>query len=180
MLLSNKTRHSLSSRLRIFGNLPYNISTPLIFHLLEYTNLIQDMHFMLQKEVVNRITANPGNKDYGRLSVMTQYYCQTYALFDIHPDSFAPVPAVTSTLIRLIPHAKLPFPAHDFSLLQIVTTAAFNQRRKTIANSLKPYLCLQDFSKMNIDSSRRPETLSLKEFVMIANYIASGSKTTSS
>lgn len=165
-----------SHKLRIFGNLPYNISTPLIFHLLKYYTHIQDMHFMLQKEVVDRLTANPGNKDYGRLTIMTQYYCQASALFDIDPHSFTPAPKVTSTFVRLIPHKTLPHPVQDMSFLQTITTAAFNQRRKTISNSLKPYLSANDFEKLEIIPSDRPEVLSLKDFVSIANYLSESGK----
>jgi 16S rRNA (adenine1518-N6/adenine1519-N6)-dimethyltransferase len=165
-----------SNKLRIFGNLPYNISTPLIFHLLKYYPLIQDMHFMLQKEVVDRLTAAPDSKNYGRLTIMTQYYCQSTALFNIEPHSFTPAPKVSSTFVRLIPHKTLPYPVQDMSILQTITTAAFNQRRKTISNSLKPYLSANDFEKLNITPSDRPEVLSLKDFVSIANYLSQSNK----
>ncbi len=160
-----------NQKLKIVGNLPYNISTPLLFHLLKYSYIIQDMHFMLQKEVVDRLIAKPNSKAYGRLSIMTQYHCETHFLFTVPPTAFRPAPKVTSAFIRLIPYAKLPFVAHSIHILQEITTHAFTQRRKILQNSLKKYLELQDFERLSINPLSRPENLSVNEFVQISNYI---------
>lgn len=122
--------------LRVFGNLPYNISTPLMFHLFSYTDAIADMHFMLQKEVVNRLVAGPNSKAYGRLSVMAQYYCNVIPVLEVPPSAFTPPPKVDSAVVRPVPHATMPHPVKDVRVLSRITTEAFNQRRKTIRNSL--------------------------------------------
>lgn len=157
--------------LRIIGNLPYNISTPLIFHLLNYRDCIQDMHFMLQKEVVDRICAQAGDSNYGRLSVMTQYYCEVNSLFTVPASAFNPKPKVESAIIRLIPKATSALDAknHD-NLLKIVTTA-FSKRRKTLRNSLNGLMTEARLLALDIDPQARPETLSLKDFVKIANTL---------
>lgn len=155
--------------MRIIGNLPYNISTPLIFHLLEYRELVSDMHFMLQKEVVKRMTASPGNKSWGRLGVMTQYYCQAESLFDVPPECFSPRPKVDSAIIRLKPHDPLPCQARDEQQLDSLLRDAFGQRRKTLRNSLKTHISAEKLESLGIESSRRPETLSLQEFVTISD-----------
>ncbi len=123
--------------LRIFGNLPYNISTPLIFHLLTFKDKVKDMHFMLQKEVVERMAAGPDCKAYGRLSIMTQYQCQVLPVMEIGPEAFKPAPKVDSAIVRLIPHANISNPVKDINALNTVCLTAFNQRRKTIRNSFK-------------------------------------------
>src|SRR5699024_3083287 len=122
--------------LRIFGNLPYNISTPLMFHLFQYHDVIQDMHFMLQKEVVNRLCAGPNSKAYGRLTIMAQYFCQVIPVLEVPPSAFKPAPKVDSAVVRLVPHKVLPYPVKDLYWLNRVCTQAFNQRRKTLRNSL--------------------------------------------
>lgn len=157
-------------KMRIVGNLPYNITTPLIFHLLKFEQNIQDMHFMLQKEVVDRLCAKPNSKDYGRLSIMAQYHCETEYLFSVDPSAFSPAPKVQSAFVRLIPR---PFPttATNITLLQTITREAFNQRRKTLPNAFKPYLNIQDFIALNLNPILRPENLSIKNFVNISNYI---------
>jgi 16S rRNA (adenine1518-N6/adenine1519-N6)-dimethyltransferase len=159
-------------KLRIIGNLPYNISTPLLFYLLQFAPIIQDMHFMLQQEVVDRITAQPNTKAYGRLSIMIQAQCQVQSLLTVAPDAFQPAPKVTSKIIRLIPHQTAPYPVSDFKTLQNVTTEAFNQRRKIIHNALKHYLTDTDYQKLNLDPTLRPEALSVKDFINISNYIS--------
>lgn len=116
--------------LRIIGNLPYNISTPLIFHLLGHSGVVQDMHFMLQKEVVQRMAAVPGDNNYGRLGIMTQYFCRVQPLFEVGPGAFRPAPKVDSAIVRLVPHKTLPHPAKDYKLLQAVVRTAFSARRK--------------------------------------------------
>ncbi len=158
--------------IRLIGNLPYNISTPLIFHLIKQISSIHDMHFMLQKEMVDRICAQPGNKDYGRLSVMIQYHCTTQKLFTIPPSAFSPPPKVQSALVRLTPHKKIPHPAQDHEQLAEVVRIAFNQRRKTLRNSLKTLLDNTQFNNLEIDSNKRPEQLSVSDFVRLANAIS--------
>jgi len=155
--------------LRLVGNLPYNISTPLMFHLLESRHLIRDMHFMLQKEVVDRLAAIPGNKDYGRLSVIMQYYCQIESLFDVPPDAFDPPPKVESSIVRLIPYDTPIVDIIDVSMLNTIVTAAFSQRRKTLRNNLRNYLNSKQIEALGIDAGRRAETLSLAEFAVLAN-----------
>ncbi|MCW8126883.1 16S rRNA (adenine(1518)-N(6)/adenine(1519)-N(6))-dimethyltransferase RsmA [Microbulbifer halophilus] len=164
--------------LRIVGNLPYNISTPLLFHLLGFRGRVQDMHFMLQKEVVDRLNATPGNKSYGRLSVMVQYHCRVQGLFPVPPQSFRPAPKVESAIVRLIPHAEPPRPAKDEPLLGRIVSVAFQQRRKTLRNALKPLFPELDAGGLPVDASRRPETLSVQEFVDLANYLGTGKQET--
>jgi len=159
-----------NKKFRIIGNLPYNISTPLIFHLLNSAALIEDMHFMLQKEVVDRLCAKPNHKTYGRLSIMAQYYCTIVPVLSVPPNAFYPKPKVQSAFVRLTPHPILPHPAKNLALFQTLTRIAFTQRRKTIANALKSYLNPEDFLALNLNSTLRPETLSLADFVQISNY----------
>ncbi|MBT8448233.1 MAG: 16S rRNA (adenine(1518)-N(6)/adenine(1519)-N(6))-dimethyltransferase RsmA [Gammaproteobacteria bacterium] len=157
--------------MKVFGNLPYNISTPLIFHLFKSAENIEEMHFMLQKEVVDRMAANPGSKQYGRLSIMTQYYCQAIKLFEVPPSAFRPAPKVFSAIVRLRPYDVKPLVADDEKLLSDVVTTAFNYRRKTLRNALKAYLIEPDFSQLGLEISQRPEQLSVKDFVQISNYL---------
>ncbi|MFK0570409.1 16S rRNA (adenine(1518)-N(6)/adenine(1519)-N(6))-dimethyltransferase RsmA [Endozoicomonas sp.] len=157
--------------LRIIGNLPYNISTPLIFHLLSFESMIQDMHFMLQKEVVQRLAAKPGKKHYGRLGIMTQYYCEVDYLFTVEPGAFRPAPKVDSAIVRMTPHRELPHPCKDVEKLAQVVRDAFSQRRKTIRNTLKPHLKVEELETLAIDPSARPEVLTLADFVRIADYL---------
>lgn len=157
--------------LRIVGNLPYNISTPLIFHLISYHTLISDMHFMLQKEVVERMAASPHEKAYGRLSVMVQYYCQVEPLFSVPPESFRPIPKVESAIVRLTPHKTLPNPAENLDLLQRLVNMAFQQRRKTLRNTLKKFIPDSIINTLEIDTSARPENVSVKEFVELSNQL---------
>lgn len=157
---------------RLVGNLPYNISTPLLFHCLEQANIIQDMHFMLQKEVVDRITSSPGQASYGRLSVMVQYYCQVEKLFNVKPGAFQPPPKVDSAIIRLIPYKILPYKANDPLLFAEIVKKAFSHRRKMLRNNLVAWLQEQDFQELKIDSSLRPEQLSINDYVNLANFVA--------
>lgn len=159
-------------KLRIIGNLPYNISTPLMFHLLETTRCIEDMHFMLQKEVVSRICAVPGGKQYGRLSVMMQYFCDTEYLFDVPPESFDPAPKVMSAIVRLIPHRQPPVVVDDFKVFSHLVTQAFSQRRKTIRNALKTLLSEAQISALDIDATLRAEAVTLEEFAKLSNHAA--------
>lgn len=162
--------------LRILGNLPYNISTPLLFHLLNYCSSISDMHFMLQKEVVDRIAAQPGTKAYGKLTIMIQYYCEAEALFVVPPDAFFPKPKVDSALIRLTPYSKSPYPPVDVGALEQLVGKAFAMRRKTLANNLKSMLNSTQLSALGIDPLARPEQISIMEYVQITKYLKSGVK----
>jgi 16S rRNA (adenine1518-N6/adenine1519-N6)-dimethyltransferase len=158
--------------LRIVGNLPYNISTPLLFHLLDCLHSIRDMHFMLQNEVVDRLAAAPGGKAYGRLSVMVQYHCRVEKLFTVPPGAFRPQPRVDSAVVRLTPITRHVPQCTDLRLFNRVVTQAFSQRRKTLRNALRPLADAALFETLGIDARRRPETLTLEEFVNITNAIA--------
>jgi 16S rRNA (adenine1518-N6/adenine1519-N6)-dimethyltransferase len=158
-------------KLRVIGNLPYNISTPLMFHLLDNAYCIEDMHFMLQKEVVDRICAVPGSKKYGRLSVMMQYYCLPELLFEVPPESFDPIPQVMSAIVRLVPHRQPPVVVNDLVKLNQVVTQAFSQRRKTLRNSLKKLIDEADIAALGIDPTMRAENISLAEFASLSNLL---------
>lgn len=163
-------------KLRIIGNLPYNISTPLMFHLLETAGCIEDMHFMLQKEVVERLCAAPGSKQYGRLGIMMQYYCATEWLFDVPPESFDPVPKVMSAVVKLTPHAAPPVRVNNMAKFNEVVTHAFSQRRKTIRNSLKKLIPEDQWADLAIDPGNRAENLSLADYAKISNWYDAESK----
>ena len=161
-----------SEKLRVVGNLPYNISTPLLFHLLEYRSVIRDMHFMLQKEVVERMAARPGNKTYGRLSVMLQVLCDVAPLFDIGPEAFAPPPKVHSSFVRLIPSEHPLYREVDPALFERIVNAAFSQRRKTLRNSLGKLLGVSVIERADIDPGQRPEQLPPESFIRLAMLTA--------
>lgn len=171
MVFDFSTLVHASEPLRIIGNLPYNISTPLIFHLLSYSEYIKDMHFMLQKEVVARIAATAHGPDYGRLSIMVQYHCQTIALFDVAPGAFYPPPQVKSSVIRLIPYQQPPFKANDYQHFAELVKTAFSHRRKTLRNSLKALVTDEEWKNIPIDSHLRPEELSVEQYVLISNSL---------
>jgi 16S rRNA (adenine1518-N6/adenine1519-N6)-dimethyltransferase len=154
--------------LRVCGNLPYNISTPLLFHLLGAKGAIQDMHFMLQKEVVDRMAAAPGGKDYGRLTVMLAAACRVERLFKVGAGAFSPPPKVESAVARLLPLQEPPFPLPDPERFARVVQASFSMRRKTLRNSLRGVVDEAGFSSTGIDPSRRAETLSPAEFAALA------------
>jgi 16S rRNA (adenine1518-N6/adenine1519-N6)-dimethyltransferase len=156
-------------RLRLVGNLPYNISTPLLFRFLGQSDCIRDMHFMLQKEVAERIAAVPGSKVYGRLSVMIQVYCEAEPLFRVGPGAFAPAPKVSSAFLRLTPHRPLPVPVMDPGFLSQMVARAFAQRRKTLRNSLKGLIDAVLLQAQGIDPGQRAEELSVRTFVDLAN-----------
>lgn len=158
-------------KMRLIGNLPYNISTPLLFHLLDYAPQIQDMHFMLQKEVVERLAAGVGDDAYGRLGIMIQYHCEVEHLFDVPPGAFNPPPKVTSAIVRLTPRAQPVLPADDLKLLGKVVTEAFNQRRKTLRNALKNLADDADLAACEIDPQQRPENIDLKAYVRLSNHL---------
>ncbi|MEH8032879.1 16S rRNA (adenine(1518)-N(6)/adenine(1519)-N(6))-dimethyltransferase RsmA [Gallibacterium anatis] len=158
--------------LRIFGNLPYNISTPLMFHLFQYHDVIQDMHFMLQKEVVNRLCAGPNSKAYGRLTIMAQYFCQVIPVLEVPPSAFKPAPKVDSAVVRLVPHKVLPYPVKDLYWLNRVCTQAFNQRRKTLRNSLMDLFTAEQLVKLEIKLTDRAENLTIADYAHLANWLA--------
>jgi 16S rRNA (adenine1518-N6/adenine1519-N6)-dimethyltransferase len=163
---------SPNHKIRVTGNLPYNISTPILFHLLSNIGSIIDMHFMLQKEVVERMVATPSTSEYGRLSVMLQYRLKMEYLITVPPEAFDPAPKVESAFVRCVPHETLPYPAKNEALLAKLVTAAFGQRRKTLRNTLKEYLDDAGFTAVGIDSGLRAENLSVEQFVSIANFLA--------
>jgi 16S rRNA (adenine1518-N6/adenine1519-N6)-dimethyltransferase len=156
---------------RVVGNLPYNISSPLLFHLMSFLPQIQDMHFMLQKEVVLRMAARAGDSAYGRLSVMLQYHCEIEALLSVPPTAFRPPPKVDSAVVRLLPYRQLPAVATDYACFEGLVKLAFNQRRKTLKNTLKTLCVPEDFSAAEIDSQQRAETLTAGEFVRLSNIV---------
>jgi 16S rRNA (adenine1518-N6/adenine1519-N6)-dimethyltransferase len=157
---------------RLIGNLPYNISTPLIFHVLQWHEQIIDMHFMLQKEVVDRMAAKPGSRTYGRLSVMTQFRCEITSLFDVPPGSFTPAPKVSSSIVRLRPLKEPPADAGTPASLERVVSAAFNQRRKTLRNSLGKLLTTVQIEAAGVDPGQRAEQLSLSQFAALARTLS--------
>jgi len=163
------TLGSKDNKLRVIGNLPYNISTPLLFHLLDSHHLIHDMMFMLQKEVASRLAAVPGTSAYGRLTLMVQYACEVTSLFDVPPQAFTPPPQVNSSVVKLVPYASPPFVADSLKSYQNIVRDAFNQRRKTIRNALKNRVSEAQLQQLGIDPQRRPEQLSLEEYVKISN-----------
>ena len=156
---------------RLIGNLPYNISTPLIFHVLQWHEQIVDMHFMLQKEVVDRMAAEPGSRTYGRLSVMTQFRCKVTPLFDVLPESFSPAPRVCSSIVRLQPLRESPADAGSFDSLSRVVAAAFSMRRKTLRNSLRNHFTADQILAAGIDPGLRAEQLSLSQFAALARAL---------
>ena len=160
--------------LRLVGNLPYNISSPILFHALDHAAVIRDMHFMLQKEVVERMAATPGGKVYGRLSVMLQAYCGVAPLFDVPPSAFRPPPQVDSAVVRLVPRAAESIGIVDRALFAHVVRDAFGQRRKTLRNALSALCGDADFSAAGVRPSARAEELAVAEFVELANVLASG------
>jgi len=158
--------------LRVAGNLPYNISTPLLFHLLDQAACIYDMHFLLQKEVVARLAADPGGKSYGRLSVMVQARCAVQRLFDIGSGAFRPAPKVESSFVRLRPHPEQVYAICDPQAFARLVAQAFSQRRKTLRNSLRPLLAEAAIRACGLDPERRPEQLAVADFVRLANALA--------
>jgi len=157
-------------KLRVVGNLPYNISTPLIFHLFEQLDIIQDMHFLLQKEVVDRLTAEPNTRHYGRLSIMTQFYCTAIALLIVPPAAFSPPPRVISAFVRLLPH-KVPLVVKSKRIFQMIVRKAFNYRRKTLSNSLKRWITADQLIALDINPKKRPQELKVKEYIRISDGI---------
>ena len=162
---------TFGSSLRVVGNLPYNISTPLLFHLATHIDSIRDIHAMLQKEVVERMVAAPGTAAYGRLSVALQYRFDMEKVLDVDPDAFYPRPKVDSAVIRMLPRATRKPAAQDEALFARIVTTAFSQRRKTLRNTLRTILKITDFEALAIDAGARAETLTVGDFVHIANWV---------
>lgn len=158
-------------KVRIIGNLPYNISTPLLFHLLAQKDHIADMLFMLQQEVVDRLAAQPGCKAYGRLSVMVQLQCKVQALFSVPPQAFKPQPKVMSKIVYLVPYEKPLYAITSMVVLEDILRAAFNQRRKTIHNSLKQYFNSEELIALGLDPKMRAEQISVEQWVKLANAV---------
>ena len=162
----------LPAPLRIVGNLPYNISSPLLFHFASYTARVTDMHFMLQDEVVERMVAAPSTPEYGRLSVMLQYRFHMEKLLDVPPQSFRPAPKVNSAIVRLIPLRPADIAVRDEVRFAQIVGAAFGQRRKTLRNTLKAFLAAQALENLGIDPQLRAENLGVAEFARISNYLS--------
>ena len=162
---------ALASPLRIVGNLPYNISSPLLFHFAAYADRITDMHFMLQNEVVERMVANPSTPAYGRLSVMLQYRFYMEKLLDVPPESFRPAPKVDSAIVRMIPLPAESIVVKNEQLFAQIVSTAFGQRRKTLRNTLRSYLDEEEFEQLDINPQLRAENLSVAEFARIAAYL---------
>lgn len=158
-------------KLRIVGNLPYNISTPLLFHLLDQASCIQDMYFMLQKEVVERMISAPGGSDYGRLSVMLQYRCAMEKLFNVGPGAFSPAPKIESAVVRLTPYATPPVTIKDEARFAALVKQAFSQRRKTLRNTLRGLLTETQLIALDIDPGLRAQTLSLEQYALLSNAV---------
>jgi 16S rRNA (adenine1518-N6/adenine1519-N6)-dimethyltransferase len=154
--------------LRVVGNLPYNISTPLLFHLLAQRAAVRDMHFMLQREVVERMVAAPGSKSYGRLTVMLAPWARIEALLDVPPQAFRPTPKVSSTVVRITPHGEAAFPIGDPARFERIVRAAFSQRRKTLRNALKGLVDAERLRQHSIDPTLRPERLTPAQFALLA------------
>jgi len=158
-------------KLRLVGNLPYNISTPLLFHCLDQMEVIADMHFMLQKEVVRRMAAPPGGKDYGRLTVMLSARCRVEPLFSIGAGAFTPPPKVESAFVRLIPHSEAPFPLGDPARFSALVNQAFSQRRKTLRNALRGLADESAIRRAGLDPAARPETLRAADYARLADGV---------
>ncbi len=158
---------------RLVGNLPYNISTPLLFHVLQWNELIIDMHFMLQQEVVKRMAAVPGSKAWGRLSVMCQYYCEVIPLFGVPPEAFTPAPKVQSMFVKLVPHEQAPVTIKNMELFERLVSQAFSMRRKTLRNSLRGMLDSTMIESVGVDPAARPETLGLEQFAALCELLES-------
>jgi 16S rRNA (adenine1518-N6/adenine1519-N6)-dimethyltransferase len=153
---------------RLVGNLPYNISSPFLIHLLSYLASIQDMHFMLQKEVVDRLAAEPGTKAYGRLSVMMQTFCEVESLFEVGPEAFYPPPKVQSAVVRLVPRKGIQI---DRKKLEWLLSQAFAMRRKTLANNLKKFFSAAQIEACGLDPKMRPEEVSVEEFLRLTEQL---------
>lgn len=169
------TRLAAGRPLRVVGNLPYNISSPILFHCIDHLDAIVDMHFMLQKEVVERMAAAPGSKTYGRLSVMLQLACRVEPLLAVPPEAFRPPPKVDSAVVRLVPRPRAERPIQHQAMVQRIVRAAFGQRRKTLSNALDGVVSLAEIERAGIDPRTRAEQLAPQAFVTLAQ-VASGDR----
>ncbi len=163
---------AVDERIRLVGNLPYNLSSPILFHALDHAAVVRDMHFMLQKEVVDRMAAGPGSKVYGRLSVMLQAYCTVTALFMVPPGAFRPPPKVDSAVVRLVPHPPERVGIDDPRRFADIVRAAFGQRRKTLRNALSKVCTAHDIVRAGVDPQSRAEQLAVADFIALANLAA--------
>ncbi|PSB91714.1 16S rRNA (adenine(1518)-N(6)/adenine(1519)-N(6))-dimethyltransferase RsmA [Candidatus Pandoraea novymonadis] len=171
-------RNQAETLLRIVGNLPYNISTPLLFHLMRFALIVRDQHFMLQNEVVERIAAVPGSSNYSRLSVMLQYRYWINKVMDVPPEAFKPIPKVNSAIVRMIPRAVTELPKVDLPTFERLVAQAFSQRRKMLRNTLITYRDQFDFDVLGFDLTRRAEDVSVEEYVMLAQAVSAVKSTT--
>jgi len=167
------TKKINGEKMRVVGNLPYNISTQLIFKLFDIIDSVEDMHFMLQLEVVQRLTASPGEKAWGRLAILAQYHCEVTHLFNVPPNAFKPIPKVQSAVVRLKPLQQKPFEDVNSFALSNATRLAFSQRRKTLRNNLKSVIDVDRLKDIEINPEDRAEVLTLKQFVKLAKFIHS-------
>ncbi|QCI17976.1 16S rRNA (adenine(1518)-N(6)/adenine(1519)-N(6))-dimethyltransferase RsmA [Buchnera aphidicola (Acyrthosiphon lactucae)] len=163
--------HKKNQLIRIFGNLPYNISTSLIILLFKQIQVIQDMNFMLQKEVAERLISIPGNKSYGRLSIISQYYCNIKILLNVIPEDFRPIPKVHSVFINLTPHTNSPYFVHDINILSYITKNAFQNRRKILRHSLKNFFSKKELLQLEINPNLRAENISIFQYCQLSNYL---------
>ena len=163
---------ALGRSMRIVGNLPYNISTPLLFHISQFSDQIVDMHFMLQKEVVERMVGVPSSPQYGRLSVMLQYRFHMEHVFTVPATAFRPMPKIESAIIRMMPIPRSDLTVRDEKILARIVAAAFSQRRKTLRNSLQEFMKESDYVALGIDSGLRAENLSVTDYVNVANHLS--------
>jgi 16S rRNA (adenine1518-N6/adenine1519-N6)-dimethyltransferase len=162
--------HAAGQKLRIIGNLPYNISSPILFHLLDHVGQVEDQHFMLQKEVVDRMASAPGSKNFGRLSVMLQWRYQIDSLFDVPPEAFEPPPRVDSAIVRMVPLATPP--TLDVATLGAVVTSAFSQRRKLMRHSLGRWLAERGLDDLPFDLQRRAEEVPVADYIALAASVS--------
>ncbi|QJC28124.1 16S rRNA (adenine(1518)-N(6)/adenine(1519)-N(6))-dimethyltransferase RsmA [Enterobacteriaceae endosymbiont of Plateumaris braccata] len=161
-----------NKKIRIFGSLPYNIATTLIFYLFNnYINSIKDMNFIMQKEVVNSLIANTGEKNYGCLSIMSQFYCKIKSLIEIKPISFYPIPKVLSNMVYIKPYKNNPYKLNNINLLKMIVQKAFSMRRKILRNSLKDLFSIDDLNYFGIDYKIRAENVSISEYCQLAQYL---------
>ena len=164
------------NKLRVVGNLPYNISTPLLFHLLQYHEQIEDIHIMLQKEVVDRLAATPGSKAYGRLSIFAQYHCEVEALFTVPSTAFHPAPKVESAVVRLTPHRPPRYELVQTDDLERIVAKAFSMRRKTLSNNLKTLVTAAELTSIKLDPSLRPEQIPIEDYIRLAKFVSNSCK----
>lgn len=163
--------HKKNQLIRVFGNLPYNISTSLIFNLFKQIKVIKDMNFMVQKEVAERLSAIPGTKLYGRLSIMSQYYCNIKIILNAIPENFKPVPKVCSIFINLTPHVNSPYFVYDVNILSYVTKKAFQKRRKMLRHSLRELFSEKKLIQLDIEPTLRAENISIFQYCKLSNYL---------